>query len=204
MKILIALILLGMVLALPGYCRPTELHLFDLIRGGDYSEIDYALQELPRYYGTNTEALEFVRSLLDTNETVVCTRPLIQPNRSTVRIPVRHALLICSLARSLGDFHATLTGNELSIIYTLFDTRIENDAMDALKGLRGMNNPECVPVIIPLLQNYSPHVARDAIRTLAVHGNRSVIPKIEPLTKDMRVDVREDALQAIKELQQKP
>ena len=204
MKTLVALMLLGMVLVLPGYCKPTESHLFDLIRSGDYGSMDYALRELPRDYGTNTEALEFVRNLFDTNETVVCTDPFMQPNRATVRLPVRHDLLIRSLARSLGDFHATLTTNELSIVYTLFDTRIEDDAMDALKGLRGMNNPECVPVIIPLLQNYSAHVARDAIRTLAVHGDKSVIPKIEPLTKDTRMDVREDALQAIKELQQKP
>jgi HEAT repeat protein len=55
--------------------------------------------------------------------------------------------------------------------------------IQALKTLQGMNAPEAVPAILPLLNSSEGQVICETCQTLAILGDTNVIPLIEPLLK---------------------
>jgi hypothetical protein len=188
----------------------TEDQLIQMLRSGDYHTINDALDRLPHWCPNSTNAIEIIRGMLRSNEVLVVTDPVYETAQNgshtrTVTFKRCSPTIIARMAaRSLGNYHATLSEEELNVIYKLFNSRDEDTTMDALKALRGLNAPQAVPKIIPLLDDKSIHVVRDAIRTLAVLGDKSTIPYIEPLTKEFRSDIRWDAIAAVKKLQEKP
>src|SRR5262249_45514686 len=151
-----------------------------------------ALDRLPKWYPYSTNAVAVIKEIL------VRRAPVLSPYEPQ-NIVTRKA------ARALGNYHATLTPDELKVIYEFFMAPHDPDSiMDGLKALRGMHVPEAVPQILPMLRDPNTHVVRDACRTLAVIGNRDVIPYIQPLLAHPSGDVRADAKDAIAKLQVKP
>src|SRR5665213_366913 len=186
--------------------KPSEAHLIEMLGSGNYEKINDALDRLPHMYPNSTNAIEIIKGILRSNEVMNVTEIAMQPTQGhPIELrPVRHVLVLRAAARSLGNYHATLNDEDLAIVYQLLKSRDENDTMDGLKALRGLNNPQCVSVILPLLEDSNVHVVRDTIRTLTIIGDKSTIPSIEPLLKDQRADVRWDAQAAIKSLRSKP
>jgi hypothetical protein len=202
MKTLIAMMTAVLVCCF-AQAKPTELKLIGCLQSGDYAEMSYACGVLPDLYPKSTVAVDTLRGILVSNQTLVFMQIVAQPHGGQTTTRANPNLVIRDTARALGNYHATLSSNELAVINTLLQTRVENDAMDALKAFRGLNNPECVPYVLPELENFSAHVARDAIRTLAVHGDKTLIPRLQPMTNDFQPEVRADAILAIKQLQAK-
>lgn len=190
----------------------TENELIQMLYSGDYYKINDALDRLPDWYPNSTNAVQIIRGILRSNEVMIVNKTTYQPSSTSgqghggklITVPVSHNSLARIAAKSLGKYHATLDENELNIIYQLMDSHDEECAMDGLKALRGLNAPQAVPKILPLLEDdQNAHVVRDALRTLAVLGNTNTIPFIEPLLKSSRSDVRWDAYYAIKALRAK-
>lgn len=104
-------------------------------------------------------------------------------------------------ARVLGAIHAQVNQDDLKAICRMLKSYDKSEADEALKALRGLQAPETIPEITPLLK--SPHdlLVRDACRTLAVLGTRELIPSIEPLLNHPNGDIRMDARSAITALQ---
>jgi hypothetical protein len=171
---------------------PSEQQLIAMLRSGNYKDVIDALERLPKLYPYSTNAVVVIKQVLVTRAPVYS--PYAPPN-----IVTRKA------ARALGNYHATLSPDELKAIYELFMAPHDSDSiMDGLKALRGMNVPEAVPQILPMLNDPEPHVIRDACRTLAAIGHRDVIPYIQPLLAHPNGSVRADAKNAIAALQAKP
>jgi len=187
----------------------TEAELIQMLRSGDYHTVNDALDRLPHWYPNSTNAVEIIRGMLRSNEVLVITERTYGTAYNGSRTgnvtlkPYPHTILARMTARSLGNYHATLNDEELNVIYKLLNSSDEDTAMDALKALRGLNAPQAVPKIIPLLEDHNAHIVRDACRTLAVLGDKNTIPYIEPLTKKFESDIRWDALDAIKKLREK-
>ncbi len=199
------LVLALLVSSFSVFAKPTEAHLIELLGSGNFEKMNDALDRLPHMYPNSTNAIEIIKGILRSNEVMNVTEIAMQPTQGhPIQLrPVRHVLVLRAVARSLGNYHATLNDEDLAIVYKLLKSRDENDTMDGLKALRSLNNPQSVPVILPLLEDANVHVVRDAIRTLAVIGDKSIIPSIEPLLKDQRADVKWDAQAAIKSLKSK-
>jgi hypothetical protein len=171
---------------------PSEEQLIGMLRSGNYKDVIDALDKLPKLYPYSTNAVMVIKQIL------VTRAPVYSPYEPQ-NIIVRKA------ARALGNYHATLSQEELKAIYELFMAPHDPDSiMDGLKALRGMNVPEAVPQILPMLRDPDSHVVRDACRTLAAIGHRDVIPYIQPLLGHPDGSVRSDAKKAIATLQAKP
>jgi hypothetical protein len=195
-------------LSLQAAPNKTEAELIQMLGSDDFKSKNDALDRLAHWYPNSTNAVELIKGILRSNEVIVVTETTYesaQGGKSTKIVkPVPHLWLARAAARSLGNYHVKLSQEELDVVYKLLNSRDEETTMDALKALRGLNNPEAVPKIIPLLEDKNAHVVRDACRTLAVLGDKSTIPYIEPLTKNFESDIRWDALDAIKKLRGKP
>lgn len=191
----------------------TEAELIQMVCSGDYRKMNDALDRLPNWYPNSKNAVQIIRGILRSNEVLIVTQPAYQPPPtgsrqgqagSWMRIPAPRNMLVRMTARALGNYHATLDEAELNVIYSLLSSRDEECAMDGLKALRGLNAPQAVPKIIPLLDDQNAHVVRDACRTLAVLGDASTIPFIEPLLKrNLKLDIKWDAQHAIAKLKSK-
>jgi HEAT repeat protein len=170
----------------------SEADLIYMLKSPNYKDVIDALDRLPKWYPYSTNAVAVIKEIL------VLRAPVYSPYEPK-NIVTRKA------ARALGNYHATLTPDELKVIYELFMAPHDPDSiMDGLKALRGMHAPEAVPQILPMLRDPNTHVVRDACRTLAVLGNRDIIPYIQPLLAHPAGDVRADAKDAIAKLQVKP
>jgi HEAT repeat protein len=106
-------------------------------------------------------------------------------------------------ARALAIRHAPMSEEDLQLVYRFLENPDIETKMDGLKALRGLNAPQAVPHILPLLADKNQHVQRDACRTLAVLGDKSTVPSIEPLLKNSNTEVVQDAQAAIAVLQNK-
>jgi hypothetical protein len=170
----------------------TEAQLIDMLRSQNYKDVIDALDRLPNWYPHSTNAIPVIKEIL------VRRAPVLSPY-------VPQNIVTRKAARALGNYHATLTPDELKVIYEFFMAPHDPDSiMDGLKALRGMNAPEAVPQILPMLRDPNEHVLRDSCRTLAVLGNKDVIPYIQPLLSHPSSAVRADARAAIAALQAKP
>src|SRR5437868_5357921 len=83
-------------------------------------------------------------------------------------------------ARVLGVVHADVNSENLKDIVTMTKSADPDEAIDALKALRGLKAAETIPDIKACLNSPTPNVIRDACRTLAVLGTKKDIPAIEP------------------------
>jgi hypothetical protein len=171
--------------------RKTEGQLIEMLRSQNYKTVIDALDRVPDWYPHSTNAIPVIKEILIKRAPVIS--PYVSPNIVTRRA-----------ARALGDYHATLTSDELIVIYEFFMSHDPDSIMDGLKALRGMNAPEAVPQIVPMLKDPNDHVVRDSCRTLAVLGNKEIIPQIEPLLSHPSSSVRKDAKDAIAALKAKP
>ena len=170
----------------------TEEQLIAMLTSQNYKDVIDALDRLPNWYPHSTNAVAVIKQVL------VTRAPVYSPYEPQ-NIVTRKA------ARALGNYHATLNADELKVIYEFFMPPHDPDSiMDGLKALRGMNAPEAVPQILPMLKDPDAHVIRDSCRTLAVLGNKEVIPYIQPLLAHPNGSVRADAKNAIAALHAKP
>lgn len=99
--------------------------------------------------------------------------------------------------RVLGAIHAEVSAEDLKNIVAMFKAAEPEEAMDALKSLRGLKAESTLPDILPLLQNSNSGIVRDACRTIAVLGDKSHVSAIEPLLKHADPKVQKDAADAI-------
>ncbi|MGC3958769.1 MAG: hypothetical protein QM813_12765 [Verrucomicrobiota bacterium] len=99
--------------------------------------------------------------------------------------------------RVLGSVHAEVSDVDLKNITAMFSATDPQEAMDALKSLRGLKAESTLPQVVGLLQNAHVGIVRDALRTLAVLGNKSHVSNIEPLLKHADPKVQKDAQDAI-------
>lgn len=208
-------VVLGMFaanLSLRASPNKTEAELIQMLYSGDYHKINDALDRLPHWYPNSTNAIPVIKQMLRSNETMIVTRPAPQSLSKKVAandghlMPIRMPpdIMARMAARALGNYHAAVDGDDLDLICNLLKSSDVETVMDGLKALRGLDTPQAVPDILPLLQSQNDHVLRDACRTLAVLGNKSTIPYIEPLLKNPRIDVKADAQTAITSLRSKP
>ena len=205
MKIKLLSVGLFLVCAAVVQAKPTESNLIAYAQSGDFGKMKDALDRLPNMYPNSTNAIAIIKGILRSNETIVVTERVMVSSQKPLYRKTPHVMVVRIAARSLGNYHTTLNEIELNIIYNkLLKSRDEEDAMDGLKALRGMNAPEAIPLIIPLLEDGNTHVVRDSIRTLGVIGNKSTIRFIEPLMQNSRSDIKWDALAAIQLLKSKP
>jgi HEAT repeat protein len=142
--------------------------------------VNEALLRLEKDYPTSTKAIPKMKALLT-------------DNRESVR---RKA------ARVLGVLHAEVSEQDLKNITKMLKGT-DQEAMDALKSLRGLKAQSTIPEILPMLQHKTPNVVRDACRTLAVLGKADLVPQIEPLLNAPHPAVRKDAQDAIFTLKNK-
>lgn len=187
--------------------KKSEAELIAMLGSTNFSDVNDALDRLPDWYPNSTNAVLLIRDLLKTKETIirveerregksnVAVRRQVVVSRSEIGLPP--GLLARRAARSLGDYHATLTTNELEIIYQLIRSRDVEVTQDGLKALAGLRDKNAAQHVLPLLYDSDIHVARDALRTMGAIGNKSHITVIEPFTHDLRWDVKVDARNAI-------
>jgi hypothetical protein len=180
--------------ASPAAARKPEAELIALLRSPDPQKVLDALDRLPDWYPHSTNAIHEIKALLKSKHPATRDFPANVINRKA--------------ARALGDYHATLDGDELAIIFNFLRSPVIEEVMDGLKALRGLNEPpdlrrKISNQLLPLLKDRETHVVRDACRTLAVQGDKDVIPALEPLLRHDRRDVRKDAKEAIEALRAK-
>ena len=82
--------------------------------------------------------------------------------------------------------------SEVEELCSYLESSNPNEIIHTLKTLRGMNAPEAVPAILPLLKNSNGQVICEACRTLAVLGNKDAIPLIKPLVSGSLDFVKKD------------
>lgn len=172
----------------------SEADLIAMLRSQNYKQVLDALDRLPNWYPNSTTAVQEIRKLLGTRLTISG----VPPNYLSRKV-----------ARSLGNYHATLNSDEVKLILGFVRSAEIDDVMDGLKALRGLKEPaeieeKIAAELVLLLQDKEPHVVRDAIRTLGVVGNKETIPAIEPFLRHLKLDVKRDAREAITALEKKP
>lgn len=180
---LIAMLVLAVLaLSLPVFAAaPTEDKLIADLSSPKEGTVVSALANIESHYPHTTSALPAIKKLL------------ADPRPAVMR----------KAARVLGVLHAPVNNTDVANICVLLKSTDAATLTDGLKSLRGLNAPQAVPDILPLLNNPNSHIKRDACRTLAVLGNKDVIPKIQPLLKDPEPAVQKDATDAITALQSK-
>jgi HEAT repeat protein len=181
--------------ALHGAPRKTEAELLQMLKSPDYQKVIDALDRLPNWYPSSTNAIAAIKEVLKSKRS------------SGKGVPAN--ILHRKAARALGDYGAELTLEEIRIVWAFLRAYDPDEVMDGLKSLRGFKEPDAInktsiEQLVPLLQDENRHVVRDSCRTLAVIGNKDVIQSIEPLLKHRASDVRQDARNAIAKLSAKP
>jgi HEAT repeat protein len=161
---------------------PSEDKLIADLGSPNAGTVISALANIESHYPTGTNAFPAMKKLLT------------DPRPKVMR----------KAARVLGVLHAPVDKTDIANICVLLKSNDADTLTDGLKSLRGLNAPQAVPDILPLLDFPNSHIKRDACRTLAVLGNRDLIPKIEPLLKDPEPAVQKDANNAIVALRLKP
>jgi HEAT repeat protein len=132
------------------------------------------LQQIEKEFPTSTKAFPTIKKLL--------TDPREKVRRKAGRV--------------LGVLHADVNATDLKNICAMLKADPQ-EAMDALKSLRGLKAQSVMPEIVAQLKNPNPGVVRDACRTVAELGNKSNVPDIEPLLKHPDAKVQKDAKDAI-------
>jgi hypothetical protein len=192
--------------------KKTEAELIQMLHSPDQKKILDALDRLPNWYPNSADAIvaikEIFRSKETTNTSGTPTKIVVEnaghhDKHFATDGGIPHAFLVRKAARALGNYHAVLDQDDLDIIYGFLGASDPDVVMDGLKTLRGLNVPQAVPKILPLLKDENHNIVRDSCRTLAVLGDKNTIPFIEPLLKDSRFDVRRDAQGAIDKLRAK-
>lgn len=166
---------------LPAATKLTEDQLIAELAGPNEDKVANAMLQLEKNYPTSTKMLPPIKKLLTDSRSKV--------RRKAVRV--------------LGALHSEVDAADLKNITAMFAAKDPQEAMDALKGLRGLKAESTLPEILPLLQNAHKGIARDAIRTVGALGNKSHIPAIEPLLQNPDAAVKKDAADAIFALQKK-
>ena len=105
--------------------------------------------------------------------------------------------------RVLGAVHAEVSDADLKNITAMFKAADPQEAMDALKSLRGLKAQSTLPEVVALLKSSNTGIIRDACRTVAELGNKSNVADIEPLLKHADTKVQQDAADAIHKLKAK-
>ena len=159
----------------------TEDDLIAALAGPNDEKVASAMLQLEKQFPTSTKAFPTIKKLLT-------------DSREKVR---RKA------GRVLGALHAEVDQTDLKNICAMLKATDPQEAMDALKSLRGLKAESTVPEILPLLKHSNVNVVRDACRTLAVLGNKSNVAAIEPLLKHPDPKVQKDAQDAIFALKSK-
>ncbi len=208
---------LGLILLTTGFSlqaspNKTEAQLIEMIQSGDFKKMNDGIDRLSSWYPNSTNAIRVLKEVLRSNDLMLVSQPVITNEYRwksgpgvalSMSRPPPAKVLVRIAARALGKCHAKVDADDLNIICGLLKSRDPETVMDALKALRGLDAPQAVPEILPLLDDQDNHVVRDACKTLAVIGNRSVILRIEPLLKSQRSDIKWDAQAAIEALQEK-
>lgn len=165
----------------------SEAQLLEMLESKEHKKVLDALDRLPNWYPNSSAAQQQIKKLLGTKLNVS---------------GVPQNLISRKAARALGNYHATLTWDELQVFLGFIRSSNIDDVMDGLKALRGLKEPpdieeKLAAEIVLLLKDKEIIVARDAMRTLGALGNKSAIPAIQPFLKHMRIDVKKDAREAI-------
>lgn len=173
--------------------KKTEAELLAMLKSPEPQKVIDALDRLPNWYPNSTAAVSEIRGLLATRVSVKGFPPNIITRKA---------------ARALGDYGATLSGEDVKAFLALIRSSSVGDVMDGLKALRGLKQPPeseqaIAAEVALLLKDKEIHIVRDAIRTLGTVGNKDTIPALEPFLKHMRLDVKRDAKEAIAALQKK-
>ena len=173
--------------------RKSEAELIAMLESTDHRTVLDALDRLPNWYPNSTKAQPQIQKLLGAKV-------------NAVGVPIN--LISRKAARALGNYHVTLTWDELQVFLGFIRSHDVDDIMDGLKALRGLKEPPDVEEkisaeIMPLLKNEEIHIVRDAIRTLGALGNKNSLPAIEPLLKHTNSDVKKDAREAIAAIEKK-
>jgi hypothetical protein len=173
--------------------RKSEAELIAMLESTDHSTVLDALDRLPNWYPNSTKAQPQIQKLLGAKV-------------NAIGVPIN--LISRKAARALGNYHVTLTWDELQVFLGFIRSHDVDDIMDGLKALRGLKEPpdieeKIAAEIMPLLKNEEIHIVRDAIRTLGALGNKNSIPAIEPFLKHMNYDVKKDAREAIAAIEKK-
>jgi hypothetical protein len=197
----IALIIFSTIICCAN-ANASEESVLKMLYSGDFYNLQAACRTLPKNYPDSLNAIKDLRGILRSNEVMIFTITEAGPNHGAeIKVPAAHAMVVREVARALGNYHITPTDEDLSIIFNqLVESHDTDTAMDGLKALRGMNAPNAVPMLIPLLEDGNVHVLRDTIRTLGVLGDESTIKHLEPFMHYPRIDVVSDAEKAIKSL----
>jgi HEAT repeat protein len=153
----------------------TEDELIAELADPNADKVYEALAQLEKQYPTSTKAFPTMKKLL--------TDPREKVRRKAGRV--------------LGVLHADVDATDLKNICVMLKAADPQEAMDALKSLRGLKAESVLPEIVAQLKNPHSGVVRDACRTVAVLGNKSNIPDLEPLTKHADAKVQKDAKDAI-------
>ena len=166
---------------LPAATKLTEDQLIAELSGPNEDKVANAMLQLEKNYPTSTKMIPPIKKLL--------TDPREKVRRKAARV--------------LGVLHTEVDATDLKNITAMFKAANPQEAMDALKALRGLKAESTLPEILPLLQNAHKGIVRDAIRTISSLGNKSHVPAIEPLLKHEDPAVKKDAADAIFTLQKK-
>jgi len=193
--------------ALSAAPRKTEAELIQMLHSSNYKDVMDAMDRLPNWYPNSTNAIDEIKEILHNKKTLSATNRMYRgargENRVQMGVQEPPGFLVRKAARSLANYHARLDDDDFNVIYGLLNAPDPDAVMDALKALRGLEAPQAVPKILPLLKHENHNVIRDSCRTLAVLGDTNTIPFIEPLLKDSRLDVQSDAQKAIETLRNK-
>lgn len=194
------------IVSLSSQASPTESDYLEMLHSGDFQKMKEALHSLPLHYPNSANAIAAIKQMLHNSHEVSVTEICTTPGKPPVSY-VRHippTMIARLTARALGNYHATATDADLDVIFDqLIGSHVTDTAMDGLKALRGMDAPQAVPRLLPLLEDGNKHVVQDTLRTLAVLGDESLIPRIEPLIHSHIIYVAGDARDAIKKLKAK-
>lgn len=159
----------------------TEDQLIAELSGSNPDKVADAMLQLERNFPTSTKFLPKVKELL--------TDPREKVRRKAGRV--------------LGALHSEVSQTDLKNIAAMLKASEQNEVMDALKSLRGLEAKSIVPEILPLLKHSVVNVVRDALRTLAVLGDKSNVSDVEPLLQHANPAVQKDAMDAMHTLKAK-
>jgi hypothetical protein len=166
---------------LPAAAKLTEAQLIAELSGPNEDKVANAMLQLEKNFPTSTAMIPPIKKLL--------TDPREKVRRKAARV--------------LGALHTEVDSTDLKNITAMFAAKNPQEAMDALKALRGLKAESVLPEVVAQLKSPNNGVVRDAMRTIADLGNKSHVSAIEPLLTHAEPAVKKDAADAIFKLQKK-
>ena len=159
----------------------TEAQLIAELAGPNEDKVANAMLQLEKNFSTSTAMLPPIKKLL--------TDPREKVRRKAARV--------------LGALHSEVDAADLKNVTAMFAAKNPQEAMDALKALRGLKAESVLPEVVAQLKSANNNLVRDAMRTISELGNKSHVSAIEPLLAHADPGVKKDAADAIFKLQKK-